>query len=116
MTGVDDRIDKLSDAKRKLLKARLRAANLAQSPQRFPASLAQRRLWFIDQLLGSSAIYNSAHAIRFRGPLNPSLLRRALIATIARQQSLRLSFESGAEGPIFLGAASLVPAGDMRPL
>jgi len=44
-----------------------------------PASWAQLRLWFIDQLEGGSAGYNNAIAVRLRGDLDQGVLERVLI-------------------------------------
>jgi amino acid adenylation domain-containing protein len=59
----------------------------------FPASFAQRRLWFLDRL-GSGSAYTIAHAgsFRLRGPLDAQALRRALDGLVARHESLRTTF------------------------
>ena len=54
-------------------------------PVRFPASLAQEHLWFIDQLeQGAGAAYNESVAVRLRGTLDADLLQLALV-TLARR-------------------------------
>jgi acyl carrier protein len=47
-------------------------------PERIPLSYAQRRLWFIDQLEGSSSEYNMPQALRLRGQLDLPALRQAV--------------------------------------
>ena len=58
----------------------------------FPASFAQQRLWFLDQLEGPGAVYNLKISLRLSGPLDLDSLQRALAAVVARHESLRTSF------------------------
>src|SRR5579859_2116364 len=64
------------------------------SPRTFPASFAQRRLWFLDQLEPGTAAYNLPRAFRVLGPLDIEILRRALDTIIRRHASLRTVFDS----------------------
>src|SRR5882724_5493201 len=57
-----------------------------------PTSFAQRRLWFISQLVPDSAIYNIAFAIRIEGNLQLKALRLALEEVIRRHEILRTVF------------------------
>jgi len=59
-----------------------------------PLSPAQRRLWFLDELAGSSVEYNTGVGIRLSGPLDIDALRQALNALCARHESLRTTFDS----------------------
>lgn len=61
-------------------------------PERIPLSYAQRRLWFIDQLEGSSAEYNMPQALRLRGKLDLGALQRAIDTIVERHESLRTHF------------------------
>lgn len=61
-------------------------------PERIPLSYAQRRLWFIDQLEGSSAEYNMPQALRLRGRLDLGALQRAIDTIVERHESLRTHF------------------------
>ncbi|MEX2631550.1 MAG: amino acid adenylation domain-containing protein [Tistlia sp.] len=55
----------------------------------FPASPAQRRLWFLDQLQGPSAAYVVAHALEIRGALDCAALEQAFQELVSRHEILR---------------------------
>ena len=57
-----------------------------------PASSAQQRMWFLDQLEPGTSLYTIAMAVRLRGPLNVGALRRALHTVVQRHESLRTTF------------------------
>lgn len=57
-----------------------------------PLSYAQQRLWFIHALDPSSVAYNVISALRVRGPLDVTALRRALQDVAVRHQTLRAIF------------------------
>lgn len=61
-------------------------------PERLPLSNSQQRLWFIDQLEGSSTQYNLPEALRLRGPLGLLALRKALERMVVRHETLRTHF------------------------
>ncbi|HEY6927934.1 MAG TPA: amino acid adenylation domain-containing protein, partial [Steroidobacteraceae bacterium] len=58
-----------------------------------PLSFAQQRLWFIEQLPGSRAVYHMPTAIRLRGALDEGALRTALSGVVARHEALRTTFQ-----------------------
>lgn len=60
----------------------------------FPATPAQRRFWLLDQLQpGGNPGLNMPIALRWRGPIDPLLLQRALNEIVARHEALRTTFE-----------------------
>lgn len=61
-------------------------------------SFAQQRLWFLDQLDASSALYNVPIVTRLRGSLDTQALRWSLHAIVRRHEALRTTFPVDAEG------------------
>jgi amino acid adenylation domain-containing protein len=70
--------------------------NTAEAPSSpvftFPASFAQRRLWFLSQLYSDTTAYHIPAMIRIRGPLDVPALHRSLQEIIRRHESLRTHF------------------------
>src|SRR5437016_9504600 len=64
----------------------------AQEVVCFPASFAQRSLWFIDQLAPGKATYNIPSALRVRGKLDVEVLERALQEVAGKHETLRTRF------------------------
>ena len=60
----------------------------------YPASFAQQRLWFLDQLDPETAAYNLPRAFRITGPLNIDVLTQAFQTVVKRHSSLRTVFDS----------------------
>ncbi|MGH3921686.1 MAG: condensation domain-containing protein, partial [Pseudonocardiaceae bacterium] len=56
------------------------------------ASLAQTRLWFLQQLDPKSPVHNLVAGLRFEGPLDVSTLERTLGEIVRRHEALRTSF------------------------
>ena len=84
---VEALVQRLGDARPG--RAALRA--LAR-PAEIPLSYAQRRLWFLDRLEGSSATYTIPLALRVRGVLDRPALEAALGDLVERHESLRTIF------------------------
>jgi amino acid adenylation domain-containing protein len=65
----------------------------ADRSQPLPLSLAQQRLWFLDQLdKAASAAYHMPAALRLAGKLDTSALKTTLDRLVARHESLRTYF------------------------
>ncbi|OJW54632.1 MAG: hypothetical protein BGO67_05225 [Alphaproteobacteria bacterium 41-28] len=63
-----------------------------QRPEVLPLSFAQQRLWFLDQLIPDTALYNVPTALRLSGNLNLQNLVDAFNALITRHEILRTIF------------------------
>ncbi|OUL31349.1 non-ribosomal peptide synthetase [Nostoc sp. 106C] len=59
----------------------------------FPASFAQQRLWFLDQLNPGNTIYNVPTAIRLTGSLNLAALEQTFNEIVGRHETLRTTFQ-----------------------
>ncbi len=58
----------------------------------FPASAAQRQLWFLDQLDTRGGSYDVPQLARVHGELDLGALERALAMLVARHETLRTTF------------------------
>ncbi len=65
-----------------------------------PLSLAQERLWFLDQLQPGSAAYNIPAALRLQGLLNVVALEQSLSAIRRRHEILHTSFPAEDGRPV----------------
>jgi len=86
---------------------------------RAPLSYSQRRLWFINELQGSSAEYNMPQALRLRGRLDVDALRRAIQTIVDRHESLRTQVAEERGEPVQIIAPSLtleIPVKDLSRL
>ncbi len=58
---------------------------------RYPVSFAQRRMWFIEQLMPGEPTFHMPYAMWLEGPLDVEALQRAVDALVARHAVLRTS-------------------------
>ena len=72
------------------------SAPLVRVPRegRMPLSYAQQRLWFLDQLMPGSGMYNIVGALRVRGELNLEALNKSLQELVRRHEVLRTRLEA----------------------
>jgi len=92
MSSLENKTDRLPAEKRTLLAALLRKK--AAVARQVPASFAQQRLWFLDQLDPGTPLYNISRAVQVKGRLNLQALTEALNFIVARHESLRTNFAS----------------------
>ena len=65
-----------------------------------PLSLAQQRLWTLDQIDGPSAVFNMVRVFRLEGALDLLALEKALAEIGRRHDNLRASFPMAGKGPV----------------
>ncbi|MCJ0890812.1 non-ribosomal peptide synthetase [Rhodococcus sp. ARC_M5] len=70
-----------------------------ERPARIPLSLAQQRMWVLNNLDPRSGSYNIPLAVRLSGNLDVSALERAVADVVARHESLRTVYPSDTDGP-----------------
>ncbi|MGW5388313.1 amino acid adenylation domain-containing protein, partial [Nocardia sp. NPDC003963] len=75
-----------------------RALEVGPRPERLPLSLAQQRMWLINQFDPSSAAYNIPLAIRLSGALDIAAMRAAVSDVLDRHESLRTRYPADADG------------------
>jgi amino acid adenylation domain-containing protein len=69
-----------------------------QAPGWAPASFAQQRFWFVDQLDPGLIAYNNPVAVRLDGRLDEQCLARSLDEVARRHEILRTRFAVGPDG------------------
>ncbi|WP_328811242.1 non-ribosomal peptide synthetase [Rhodococcus sp. NBC_00294] len=70
-----------------------------ERPDPVPLSLAQRRMWFLNQFDTSSPAYNIPLAVRLTGTLDVAALEEAVRDVLARHETLRTVYPGSEEGP-----------------
>jgi amino acid adenylation domain-containing protein len=101
----------ISDAKRILLEKYLRGEfdqdlissrsipcrTAGAAPQ---LSFAQERLWFLDQLMPGSAVFNVPFAVKLRNAIHLDSLQRSVNEIVRRQEVFRTTFITVEGGPV----------------
>ena len=82
----------VAQQKRLLVELLLQSNQTEIQTEVYPASLAQQRLWFLDQLGPKSAAYNVHFGLWLRGPLDLRALQSSLQELTNRHASLRTVF------------------------
>jgi thioesterase domain-containing protein len=82
----------VAQQKRLLVELLLQSNQTEIQTEIYPASLAQQRLWFLDQLGPKSAAYNVHFGLWLRGPLDIRALQSSLQELTNRHASLRTVF------------------------
>ncbi|HEY7387937.1 MAG TPA: amino acid adenylation domain-containing protein [Bryobacteraceae bacterium] len=85
----------------------------------YPLSLAQKRLWFLEQFTPGTPAHNIALGLRLEGELRVPALRRAVDAVITRHETLRTAFIT-LQREVFQAASRTaqaeIPVVDLRPV
>ncbi|WP_432421115.1 amino acid adenylation domain-containing protein, partial [Nocardia cyriacigeorgica] len=69
-------------------------------PDDIPLSLAQQRMWFLNQFDTASSVYNIPAAIRLTGELDADALAAAINDLVARHEILRTTYPQTDDGPV----------------
>ncbi|WUD70187.1 amino acid adenylation domain-containing protein [Nocardia sp. NBC_00508] len=77
-----------------------RAPVAGPRPEQIPLSLAQQRMWFLNQFDPTSAVDNIPVAVRLAGPLDVTALRQAVADLVGRHETLRTRYPQTPAGPV----------------
>ena len=114
--GTFDGHPPLSSERRALLEQLIRGTRAgashaitapSRSPRSAPASHAQRRLWFLDQVQQEHAPYTLYGVLPLSWPVDPVTLERAVNEIVARHEVLRTTFATEEGEPVQRIHASL---------
>jgi len=104
VTGLEERVTRLSPAKRAVFQRLLKERGIALTPaqatlmresrETAPLSFAQQRLWFLQQLDPGSVAYNVPLAFLLDGGLDETALAESLQEIVRRHEVLRTTFSA----------------------
>lgn len=80
--------------------------SLGEPLYRFPTTVAQQALWYLDRLEPADTAWNIAVRFRIRGPLDLDLLERSLNEIVRRHEVLRTTFLLHGDSPVQIVHAS----------
>lgn len=111
---------RLSPERRRLLEERLRQEGIHRSATTLiapredpnapvPLTVAQARMWFLDQLLPGTSVYAIPAGLRVTGDLDGEALERACHEVVQRHESLRTVFGESHGEPFQVVLAQLEP-------
>ncbi len=96
---LEGRIAQLGPAQRELLERRLQSPPASSAPlvprsrgAAVPVSPTQKSMWFVHNLDPTVPVFNNAHALRIRGPLDVEALDWALTSLVQRHHVLRTNY------------------------
>ncbi|MEZ0113833.1 amino acid adenylation domain-containing protein/non-ribosomal peptide synthase protein (TIGR01720 family) [Catenulispora sp. EB89] len=105
VAGLAGRLDEAAVPRPRLLPA--------VRPEALPLSFGQQRMWFVRQLIGSSAVDNLSSVLRLRGALDVAALQAAVTDVAGRHEPLRTVFVevdgTGRQEILDVGAPGAVP-------
>ncbi|MFI6997607.1 amino acid adenylation domain-containing protein [Nocardia sp. NPDC050175] len=112
VAGLAERMESLKGAGDR------RALAPTERPEHIPLSLAQQRMWFLNQFDTASAANNIPFAIRLSGSLDVSALQAAITDVIERHETLRTVYPAidGIGYQVVLPTAQAVPDLAPKPL
>ncbi len=93
MTATSNFLTSLGADQKRILFKKLEEKRAEQAAL-VPLSFAQERLWFTEQLQPNTATYNISIALRFKGSLQPEVLKESIAEIVRRHDILRASFRS----------------------
>ncbi|NKX88808.1 amino acid adenylation domain-containing protein [Nocardia coubleae] len=89
-----------------------------ERPDRIPLSLAQQRMWFLNQFDPQSVAYNIPMAVRLTGAIDVAALDAAVADLVARHETLRTVYPETDDGPVqrILDPSEATPRLEVRTL